>query len=382
MKNSEVSFTILLPTYNEKENIQIYIPELLKISKAISNTFEILIVDDNSPDQTWKIVQNIAKSETSVKCIHRIGEKGLSSAILTGIIQAKYPLVIVMDADRQHDESIIPQMIQASKEYDLVIGSRKVKGGDYGSMPKIRRMMSKFADKVANLILPIPAQDSMSGFFLIHKDIITNQISILNPKGFKILMEILFKIKDLKILEIGYKFRNRTLGSTKLSSGVIIEYFISLIEMRFNFKIDPTWIKYSLVGLLGIVTNIVFQALSMRFFQGDFIYQNNSDFTIPSIAVLIGFEISLIQNFILNSFWTFPASKSLGKRLFQFIKFEFISILGFIIQISIWGFLLTLYHSLIQNQSLYATYLFNFIGILIAYLFNYFSNIHLTWSKE
>lgn len=382
MNNSDISFSILLPTYNEKENIQIYIPELLKISKSISNTFEILIVDDNSPDQTWKIVQNIAKSEKSVRCIHRIGEKGLSSAILTGILDAKYPLVIVMDADRQHDESIIPQMIQASEKYDLVIGSRKVKGGDYGSMPKIRQIMSKFADKVANFILPIPAQDSMSGFFLIHKDIITNHINILNPKGFKILMEILFKIKNLNILEIGYRFRNRTFGSTKLSSGVVIEYFLSLIEMRINFKINPTWIKYSLVGLLGIFTNIIFQAISLRIFQGDFIYQNNSDFTIPSIAVLIGFEISLIQNFILNSFWTFPGSMSIRKRIFQFIKFEFISILGFIIQISIWGFLLTLYHSLIQIQSLYATYVCNFIGIIIAYIFNYFSNIHLTWNKE
>jgi dolichol-phosphate mannosyltransferase len=248
-------------------------------------------------------------------------------------------------------------------------------------MPKSRQIMSKIADKLANIILPIPAKDSMSGFFLIHKNIIEDHIQLLNPKGFKILLEILYRIPNLTLFEIGYKFKNRTLGTTKLSSGVIVEYFISLIEMRFNFKIDPIWIKYSFVGLLGIFTNILFQAIAMRLIQGDFVYQSNSDFTIPSLAILIGFEISLIQNFILNSYWTFSSSRKISSLIFQFFKFELISILGFLIQISVWGFLLTFYHNYIHQQSLYATYVFNFSGILLAYIFNYFSNINLTWKK-
>jgi dolichol-phosphate mannosyltransferase len=371
--------TLILPTYNESENIAQYIPILNQLLKPLNIQYEIIIVDDNSPDKTWKIAEEISKTIPSVRVFNRIGERGLSSAILFAIHQAKFENICIIDADRQHDEAIIPDMLAAMQKYDLVIGSRKADGGDYGEMPYHRRLMSKFADKIANCIIKIPAKDSMSGFFMTKRQLVLDNIDILNPKGFKILLEIICRIPNLKIKEIGYSFRKRTQGQTKLSSMVIIEYFISLLEIRFNIKLTGTFIKYSIVGILGVFVNLIFQFIASLFLGNSTTIHYENQFFKPSIAVIIGFEVSLLCNFILNHFWTFR--KSMNSILSSLIKFHFISLIGFLIQISVWAFVYSAWLSYLDYFQSLATYGSNLIGIIIAFISNFYLNKNITWKK-
>lgn len=371
--------SLVLPTYNESENIATYVPILHKLLKDRKIPFEILVVDDNSPDKTWKVAENLAKEKKwkEVRVFNRVGEKGLSSAILFGICNAQNEFVCVLDADMQHDESIIPAMLEAAENQDLVIGSRKVEGGTYGKMPLYRRWMSKIADTAANLIIPIPAKDSMSGFFLVRKSIIEKNLEILNPKGFKILLEILCRIPHLRIQEVGYSFRKRTQGKTKLSSLVVIEYFTSLLEIRFDIKITPVFIKYSLVGILGVFVNLFVQFFASLALGNTQILEYQNQFFKPSLAVVIGFEVSLIGNFILNHFWTFR--KTIHSFLAPFFKFHLVSLLGFLVQLSVWAFLYSAWLTYWEWGLGFATYLSNFIGIVVAFITNFYLNKNVTW---
>ncbi|WCL48349.1 glycosyltransferase [Leptospira sp. GIMC2001] len=369
--------SIILPTYNESENITKYIPILHSLFSKVNLKFEILIVDDNSPDKTWKIAEDLSKQYNSVRSFNRIGDKGLSSAVLFGIHQAKYETICVLDADMQHDESIVPKMLEEMKNHDLVIGSRKVVGGEYGEMPFYRQVMSKVADRIANLIIPIPAKDSMSGFFMIRKKLILDNLEKLNPKGFKILLEILCRIPNLKIKEIGYSFRQRVHGKTKLSSMVIIEYFTSLLEIRFNISITATFIKYSFVGIMGVFVNLLFQFLSSMILEDNAIVNYENQFFKPSLAVIVGFEVSLLSNFFLNHFWTF--NKTLNSLVPSLLKFHLISILGFLIQISVWAFLFSAWLHYLDSYNGLATYVSNFIGIITAFVSNFYLNKNVTW---
>jgi dolichol-phosphate mannosyltransferase len=370
--------TILLPTYNESENIKQYIPKLIPICKNLKIPFEILVVDDNSPDKTWMIVEELSKIYPEVRSINRIGDRGLSSAILFGILNSKYDITCVMDSDMQHDEKILPIMLDRISEYDLVIGSRKVDGGEYGEMPFYRRIMSQIANWLANLIVTIPAKDSMSGFFMVHNSIIREHLEILNPKGFKILLEIICRIKPLKIIEVGYSFRKRIHGKTKLSSSIAIEYLLSLIEIRTNIILDKVLIKFSIVGLLGILVNWITYILVSKYIQSENgISTFERRYISLSLAVLCGFETSVIFNFFLHQFWTFNIR---WKRILNhFLWFQFISIFSFLIQFSIWisiSFFLEIM-KILDIQL--ANYIANLIGISVAYIINFTLNSRINW---
>jgi len=192
------------------------------------------VVDDDSPDKTWEWVQNYSLKNSHVRIIRRIGEKGLSSAVITGMASASGDILGVMDADMQHDESIIPKMIQLLNEVDLVVGSRRTEDGSYGEMNYFRRFLSYGATLLAKILLPIKTNDPMSGFFLIKKDVFENSKDRLNPMGFKILLEFLAKNPNINIGEVGYSFRKREFGETKLSGTVMQQYILALLDLRFG----------------------------------------------------------------------------------------------------------------------------------------------------
>lgn len=376
----QTTLSLILPTYNEKENIKIYIPILHKLLSDENIDFEIIVVDDFSPDGTASVAE--AMPFPNLKVIRRIGEKGLSSAILFGFLQAKGEYTCVIDSDMQHDESIIPEMLgRAQKEgLDLVVGSRKVGDYKYGDMPGYRKWISKIADRIANWIIPIPVQDSMSGFFLARTDHITRNIDSLNPRGFKILLEIACRIPNLKILELPYQFRKRIHGKTKLSSLVIIEYLFSLLEIRFLVKFSPAFVKYSIVGSLGILVNLFFQFFFDLVLPNQRLFFPENPYIKPTISVILGFEFSLIHNFIWNHNWTFQDRE---KYWFPaLLKFHFVSLFGFLIQIATWFYIYSVWIQSWDFLQGYATNLSNLIGIMFAFVSNYFLNKNITWKKS
>lgn len=336
--NPQVS--IILPTYNESQNI-VNILKLIgeNIPKGIHA--ETIVVDDNSPDGTGKIVDdyisNIKKiAENTIDVIHRKTKNGLSSAILNGIQNAKGETILVMDSDFSHPPQIIPKMIEAFKQYqcDLVVASRYITGGNIQGWTIKRKLMSKIATFIAKKGLHVKTKDPMSGFFAFKKNII-KELNF-DTLGYKFLLEILVKTKGINIKEIPYTFENRKLGSSKLDSSVIIDYFKSVWKLYKNEKIKTTneqrnsirflskAARFFTVGASGFIVNYV---ISTLFTSGltDFWYIH---------ANILGIIASISTNFILNKVWTFEDRDFTPKKtLSQFGKFGIFSSLGALIQL-------------------------------------------------
>lgn len=377
-------FSLILPTYNEKENLILLLPKLVTLFKSKKIDYEIIIVDDDSPDLTWKWFQTKEKDFPSVRLIRRIHEKGLSSAVLTGMASAQGEYLGVMDADLQHDENILPEMILKLSSSDIVIGSRRVDNGSYGEMSSVRKFISYSATLLAKIFLPLPTTDPMSGFFALRREVFETAKSKINPRGFKILLEFLGRTKNLKVSEVGYSFRKRNHGETKLSGSVMQQYLIALFEMRFGSYISLEFIKYGLTGLSGVVVNLGGQFVYNNVLAINVANQIRSAISLPSGAIGFGFELSVLTNYLLNNFWTFSDRKNIGfiNNTIGFFKFNLISLLGFVIQFSTWFFLVQ-YFQLNYPEFLtsWITYIGNAVGIVLATATNYFLNRNFTWKS-
>ncbi len=218
-------YSIIIPTYNEADNINLLIP---KIDDVLNDKFlhEIIVVDDNSPDGTAKIVQKLSKKH-NCKVLVRKKEKGLSSAVIAGFAAAKGEFICVMDADLSHPPDVLPKMFNALKKAELVVGSRLVKGGGSQSWPFYRKIISWSAQLLARPLTPV--KDTMSGFFAFKKSILKNVT--LEAYGYKILLEILVLADYNNAVEVPFTFLNRTFGESKISLSVEIEYLKQLLHL-------------------------------------------------------------------------------------------------------------------------------------------------------
>jgi len=337
-KNPQIS--IIIPTYNESQNIIGILKSIrANIPKGIYT--ETIVVDDNSPDGTGKIVEDYIYSikkiaENTIDVIHRKAKNGLSSAILNGIQNAKGETIVVMDSDFSHPPQIIPKMIETLKQYqcDLVVASRYITGGNIQGWTTKRKLMSKIATIIAKKGLGVKTKDPMSGFFAFKKNII-KELNF-DTLGYKFLLEILVKTKGINIKEIPYTFENRKFGSSKLDSSTVIDYFKSVWKLYKNGKIKTTNEKrnsvrflskaarFFTVGVSGLAVNYV---ISMLFTSGltDFWYIH---------ANVFGIIVSISTNFILNKVWTFEDRDfSRKKTLSQYGKFSIFSSLGALVQL-------------------------------------------------
>jgi dolichol-phosphate mannosyltransferase len=332
--------SIIIPTYNESQNI-------LKILKSIGDILppkiltEAIVVDDNSPDGTGKIVENYLKNFKkitgyTIDVIHRTAKKGLSSAILNGIQQAKGDTIVVMDSDFSHPPQIIPRMVDALKKYrcDIVVASRYVKGGKISNWSLKRKFMSKIATSIAKKGLGVQAADPMSGFFAFKRPIIKGLK--FDAIGFKMLLEILVKTRGANVREIPYTFTDRKLGSSKVSLSTAYDYAKSVWklyrygkstrkqEKRPSVRFLSQAARFFTVGASGLGVNYL---MSLVFASGFsdlwYLYAN-----------VIGIITSITSNFILNKYWTFEDRDFSTKRtLEQYGKFAGFSSLGALLQL-------------------------------------------------
>ncbi len=222
--------SIVIPTYNERENISTLIPLIHEVATKNNIDYEIIVVDDNSPDGTWLVAKELSK-KYNVRVYVRYKEKGLASAIIYGAKRAKCENIIVMDADLQHPPEKIPEINNLLKSScDIVVASRYTKGGGIIGWSKVRLLESVVATFLAKLFLP-PARktsDPLSGFFGVKKKLIFNPRIM--PIGYKILLEILVKNPQAKVCDVPYIFRSRVKGKSKLGLKTISEYLIQLIK--------------------------------------------------------------------------------------------------------------------------------------------------------
>ena len=346
---------------------------------------EIIVVDDNSPDRTWEIAESLKNLYPSLRVIRRLSDRGLSSAVVAGMAAAAGDCFAVMDADLQHDETILPKMFEAVKNgnCDICIGSRTANGGSYGQWTGLRKLLSKAATILTKAVLPSPVSDPMSGYFVISRKLYIESAEKINPRGFKILLEFIGRNSGIKIQEIGYTFRIRKHGETKLSGSVIRNYLIGLYDIKFGKYISSQFAMYAFVGATGIFVNIA------GFFLGEYMalpkintgYLGNLE---PLyLSVIFGIEISIISNYLLNNSITFYEIRIRGKNhFFGFTTFQLVSIFGLVIQTSVFLFLQNNGFFVIAGHEEIRKLLNNGLGITAATATNYFLNVNITWKSR
>ena len=367
---------IVLPTHNENENVKILIPQIQSVIKHIDNyIFDILVVDDNSPDGTADAVREMQQTYTNLHLL--TGEKkGLGVAYLRGfdyaINQLDADLLFEMDADLQHPPSLLPDFTKGIDEgYDVVIGSRYIEGGgtpDWGIKRKcISRVGNFFARVIAGMYT---VHDCTSGYRAIRVSLF-NRINKdhLNTRGYAFLSTLLYELLSIwgKSKEIPLLFYDRQYGQTKMSRKDMTEFFFNAFRLR--FKSSQRMIRFGIVGGSGIFVNLGLFTLAKNvlypvFGKGNAILLSSS---------LIGDEISIIWNFLLNHFWTFNKSTNTDHIFMKMAKFHFIALTSVVI----------------NNSVLFALHLgmgmgdirAKLIGILIAFMWNYIGNVKWTWRE-
>ena len=222
--------SIVLPTYNESANIAAAIEKLSAALRDIP--YEILVADDDSPDRTWRIVERIGARSPEVRLLRRFGKRGLYPAVAEAFGAASGTFLAVMDADLQHDETILPAMLEALRGgCVLVVGSRHAEGGGVENWNVFRRMMSRAGNALVSLLLGTPVRDPLSGFFMIDRAAYEKIAHELRPRGFKILMDVLRCLPPgARVREIGYVFKPRRAGRSKLGARVAAEFLVALWE--------------------------------------------------------------------------------------------------------------------------------------------------------
>lgn len=371
--------SIVLPTFNESENIEKIVFILSNILDSVTDSqYEIIIVDDDSPDKTWEKACRLTKTYSHLKVVRRTNERGLSTAVIRGWQVAQGEVLGVIDADLQHPPEILEEMIRKLNEgADLVVASRHVEGGGVSNWNVTRRFLSRGAQVLGLIVCPAvvgQVSDPMSGYFLVRRSGIADVL--MDPLGYKILLEVIGRGNLLKIAEVGYVFQERLSGESKVTWKQYSDYILHLGKLRSRGRIGRFKRKFKfplvrvsrfcLVGLSGVFIDMLFLFLL-------------SD---PSMLALgltrskvIAAEAAIVNNFIWNDIWTFRDISSQQKgwrnRLRRFLKFNSICLLGIVLNVLI---LNILFNIIGLNR-----YLANLIAIGLVTIWNFWINLKLSW---
>lgn len=369
-QNAEKSlrFSLVIPTYNESRNIEDIVFKLTQILETeIAGEYELLVIDDDSPDDTWKIAQNLMSEYPQLRVMRRETERGLSTAVIRGWQVAKGDVLGVIDADLQHPpETLLKLWREIQRGADLAVASRHLDNGGVSDWSIIRRLLSRGAQLLGLVLLPEVigrVSDPMSGYFLVRRDAIAGVT--MNPLGYKILIEVLGRGNIRWISEVGYVFQERQEGESKVTGKQYIEYIQHLIRLRFSLWPVERFLRFGVVGFSG-----VFVDMAMLYLLHDGI------FNLPlTRSKIIAAEVAIINNFLWNDYWTFgdisTRQRGQRKRLKRFLKFNLICLTGLILNV---GLLNLLYNLLGINE-----YLANLIAIGLVTFWNFWINLKLSW---
>jgi dolichol-phosphate mannosyltransferase len=270
-EQTPVEVSIVIPTFNESGNVSRLLDLLEQALRGIS--YEAIFVDDDSPDGTAEAVRAIAQRDPRVRVLRRIGRSGLASACVEGMMTASAPYVAVMDADLQHDERILPEMLRRAREdrLDIVVGSRNVAGGGMGDFAAERVALSGWGRKISQLVCRSEVSDPMSGFFLADRRFLEEVIYDVSAIGFKILVDLLASAKrPVRLGEVPYTFRNREEGESKLDVLVMVEYAQLIFDKMTGSAVPSRFLLFAAVGGAGVgvhlaVLAVLYRGLEWRF---------------------------------------------------------------------------------------------------------------------
>src|SRR5689334_9555687 len=294
--------SVVVPTFNERDNVTVLYRRLVATLTDIA--WEVVFVDDNSPDGTWEVVRGLARKDSRVRCIRRIGRRGLSGACIEGILASNCLYAAVIDADLQHDETQLPKMVALlrSGEAELVIGSRYIEGGSADGLNKQRAGASQLATEVARRALKVEVADPMSGFFMIRRDRFEQLAPELSTQGFKILLDVVATAQGkLRAVEIPYTFGSRQHGESKLDSMVALDFLGLVLAKLTHDVISLRFVLFGLVGSLGLLVHLAALYVALEVFGAPF----------PE-AQATGAIVAMTSNFILNNFLTYRDQRLKG----------------------------------------------------------------------
>jgi dolichol-phosphate mannosyltransferase len=302
---SEIS--IVIPTFNEKDNVA----ELVRlVDRAVAEIrWELIFVDDNSPDGTARAVRDLAAIDGRVRCIQRLGRRGLSSACIEGMLSSSSKYLAVMDGDLQHDEKILPEMLQElrKRDVDIVVATRYAGGGGIGDWDSRREKLSRASTGLAKKVLRVDLSDPMSGFFAIEREAFLRVAPKLSGVGFKILLDIFASAEPpLRFSEIPFEFRSRQSGQTKLDGIVALDFLTLLLQKRIGSFVPARFMYFCFVGGIGLITHMV--VLWILF------HIAGLGFTVSQAGATI---TAMIGNFALNNIITHRDKKLSGWAWFR-----------------------------------------------------------------
>ena len=355
---------IVVPTFNESGNVAELVRRLDAALAGID--WELVVVDDDSPDQTAAEVRRIARDDPRVRIVHRIGRRGLSSACVEGALATSAPFIAVMDADLQHDETVVPRMLEALRggQVDIAVGSRYAQGGGIGDWSGSRASISRFATRASRAIVPADLHDPMSGFFMIRRDAFMDRVRRLSSIGFKILADLFASgERPLRFVEIPYRFRARHAGQSKLDGHVAWDFGMLLLDKLLGRWIPVRFISFGLIGGLGV---LVHMAVLTALYKGAAV-----DFATGQAAATL---VAMVFNFFVNNLLTYSDRRLRGRAIVGGLaSFMLVCSVGAIANVGIAEYLFS------HRQGWVPAALG---GILVGAVWNFATSAFYTWGRR
>jgi dolichol-phosphate mannosyltransferase len=356
---------VVIPTFNERDNIA---PLLAKLGQALDGIrWEVVFVDDDSTDGTVTVLQQVCTTDPRVRCVRRLGRRGLASAVVEGMLSNFAPFIAVMDADHQHDERLLATMLETLRkdEADVVVGSRYLAEGGVGDWSKRRRAISRTATLLSRLVLRgRRLTDPMSGFFMLNRPVFDTAVRRLSQEGYKILLDILASSpRTVRIKEVAYVFGSRQHGQSKLDSLVVLDYLTLLLDKLLGRWVPVRFLMFTAVGSVGVVLHMAVLAAALK---------SGADFLPAQTAAT---AVAIAGNFFLNNALTYRDKrlKGLGRVLLGLASFYAVCSVGAVANVGIANFLFV--------EQRYAWWVSGIAGILVGAVWNYATSALFTWRK-
>jgi len=361
-RSDPVELTIVVPTFNEHANIE---PLFARLETALAGIeWEVIYVDDDSPDGTASMVRALAQTNRRVRCLQRIGRRGLSTAVIEGMLASNAPYLAVIDADMQHDEKLLPRMLELLKAegLDVVVGSRHLVGGGLGEWQRSRVAISGLATRLARLVVTAELTDPMSGFFMMTRPAFDSTVRRLSGQGFKILLDLFASApRPYRFKELPYTFGQRLHGESKLDSLVVWQYLTLLLDKLFGGMVPIRFILFAAVGGSGVAIHL----LSLRLALTAVSFPASQ-----AIATLV----AMSSNFVLNNFLTYRDKRLRGLKFLRgLLSFYAVCAIGAVANIGI--------ASVVFEQH-YAWWLSGLAGSLVGVVWNYAVSSIFTWRER
>lgn len=351
--------SVVVPAYRERDNV---LPLFAALEQALPGCdWEAIFVVDDAFDGTEDVVRARAQQDPRVRCVHRIGRRGLASACIEGMLASSAPYVAVMDADLQHDERLLPALLERmrSGDADIVVASRYMQGAGTGELAANRVRMSRAASAISRL-LTRELSDPMSGFFMVRRSFLERVVRRLYGRGFKILLDLIAAARgEARIVELPYHMRSRRHGESKLGARVVAEFFMLILYHLFGRLLPARFFLFAAVGVSGVAVHLAVLWLA---------YGLSGKFLVSQAAATVS---AMTSNFFLNNAFTYADQRLRGRRIWRgLVSFYAACGIGALINLAIadWLFLNSLHY-----------WAAGLVGALVAALWNFFTTASFTW---